>query len=403
MRTLNIRNLGIAGIVAAAVVAAGCAKQERKAEAASKAPEALAIKTAVAEQRQLDRIVSVTGSLLPDETVTMSFEVQGRVAAIYTDFGQQVRKGQVLAELDKQELSFQLERTKASVAQALARLGLDPAQENVTPESTPATRQAAAQMEDARNKYESAQKLVKTGDISNERFVEIEKSFHARQAAFEATRDDIRTQIASVRALQAEVKLAQKRLGDTTIRAPFDGAVTQKQVSVGQYIKDNTPVLTIVKNNPLRLRVDIPENASGAVRVGTTLTFTTDAIPGTQFNAVVRELNPALDAKSRSLTAEGRLVSNDSRLRPGMFVQVQLALAKGSQVVVVPKQAIYNIAGLNKVFVVRDGKTVEQKVSPGSETDGWVEVAAGQINAGDRVAVSSLPSLVTGASVRVSN
>jgi RND family efflux transporter MFP subunit len=403
VHALNTRNIGLTGLLAAALLAAGCSRQERKAEAASKPPEPVGVKTAIAEQRQLDKIVSVTGSLLPDETVTMSFEVQGRVAAIYTDFGQAVRKGQVLAELDKQELSFQVERSKAAVAQALARLGLDPAQENVTPETTPATRQAAAQMEDARNKYESAQKLVKTGDISNERFVEIEKSLHARQAAYEATRDDIRTQIASVRALQAEVKLAQKRLGDTTIRAPFDGAVAQKLVSPGQYIKDNTPVLTLVKNYPLRLRADIPENASGAVGLGTTLTFVTDAIPGAQFNAVVRQLNPTLDAKSRSLTAEARLISNDPRLRPGMFVQVQLALAKGSQVVVVPKQAIYNIAGLNKLFIVRDGKTVEQKISPGSEIDGWVEVPAGQVNAGDKVAVTSLQYLVGGSPVKVLN
>jgi RND family efflux transporter MFP subunit len=258
-------------------------------------------------------------------------------------------------------------------------------------------------MEDARNKYESAQKLVKTGDISNERFVEVEKTYHARQAAYEATRDDVRTQVASVRALQAEVKLAQKHLNDTTIRAPFDGAIGQKLVSVGQYIKDNTAVLTIVKNNPLRLRVDIPENASGAVRVGTSLVFTTDAIAGAQFQAVVRELNPALDAKSRSLAAEARLASNDARLRPGMFVQVQLVLAKGSQVLVVPKQAIYNIAGLNKVFIIRDGKAVEQKINPGTENDGWIEVPRDQINPGDRIAVSQLPTLVSGTPVKVLN
>jgi RND family efflux transporter MFP subunit len=390
-------------VAAAALFVAGCSRQERKAEAATKPPEPIAVKTSTAELRQFDKIVSVTGSLLPDETVTMSFEVQGRVGAVYADFGQNVRKGQVLAELDMTELCYQVERTKAAVAQAVARLGLDPNQENVTPESTPATRQAAAQMEDARNKYENAEKLVKTGDISHERFVEIEKAFHARQAAYEATRDDIRTQAASVRALQAEVKLAQKRLGDTTIRAPFDGAVTQKQVSAGQYIKDNTPVLTLVKNNPLRLRADIPETAAGVIQMGTTLTFTTDAIPGATFNAVVRQLNPALDAKSRSLTAEARLISNDPRLRPGMFVQVQLVLAKGSQVVVVPKQAIYNIAGLNKVFVIRDGKAIEQKISPGTENGGWVEVPREQITPGDRIALTSLPTLVGGMPVKVLN
>ena len=140
-----MKRLPLFTIVAGIALLAGCSKQEKKAEAASKPPEPFSVKTALAEKRQLDRIVSVTGSLNPDETVTMSFEVQGRVSAIYVDFGQPVKKGQVLAELDKQELSYQLERTRAAVAQGLARLGLDPNQENVTPDSTPATRQALAQ------------------------------------------------------------------------------------------------------------------------------------------------------------------------------------------------------------------------------------------------------------------
>ena len=130
----------------------------------------------------------------------------------------------MIAELDKQELMLALDRSKAALAQALARLGLDPSQENVTPDSTPAIRQAIAQMEDAKSKFDNASRLVKTGDISQERFTEIEKVYQSRQAALDAARDEPRTLIANVQALKAEVKLAQKRLNDATVRAPFDGA-----------------------------------------------------------------------------------------------------------------------------------------------------------------------------------
>jgi len=358
------------------------------------------VKTVVAETRQIDKAISVTGSLIPDETVTSSFEVAGRIAAIYVDFGQNIRKGQVLAELDKQELSLQVERSRAALLQALARVGLDASQENLTPESTPAIRQAVAQMEDARSKYESAMKLVQTGDISKERATELEKSFRARQAAVEAARDDMRTQWANVAALRADVKLAQKRLGDTVVRAPFDGAVTQKNASVGQFMKENTAILTLVKTNPLRLRVEIPETAAGVVRLGATLSFTTEAAAGEEFQAVVRELNPSLDSKSRSLTVEARLVKNDPRLRPGMFVQVQLVLSRNIEVTVVPAQAVHTVAGLTKVFVIRDGKVSEHKITPGQEVKGWVELPNAEIKAGDRVAVSSLSQLIQGASVR---
>jgi RND family efflux transporter MFP subunit len=242
--------------------------------------------------------------------------------------------------------------------------------------------------------------LVKTGDISQERFIEIQKVYEARQAALEAARDESRTLLASVQALRAEVKLAQKRLNDATLRAPFDGSVSERLVSPGQYLKENTPILTLVKSSPVRLRVEVPESAAGALRLGSTLTFTTDAAPGDEFRAVVRQLNPALDAKSRTLMAEARLTSNDARLRPGTFVQVQLVLSRGNEAVFVPKQAVYNVAGLTKMFVIRGGKAIERRIAPGQELDGWVEVPRDAVNPGDHVAITALTQLVEGMPVR---
>jgi RND family efflux transporter MFP subunit len=388
-------------VAAGAIALSGCSRQENKAEAAStKAPEPIEIRVASAELRKLDKSIAITGSLHPDETVSVSSEVPGRVSNILVDFGQNVRKGQVVAELDKQELQLAVDRSKAALAQALARLGLDPNQDNVRPDTTPMIRQAQAQMEDARSKFENASRLVKTGDISQERFTEMEKVYQTRQAALDAARDDARTLLAQVQALKTEVKLAQKRLGDATVRAPFDGSVEQRLVSPGAYLKENTPILTLMKTNPMRLRVEMPESAVGAARVGATLTFATDAAPGETFTATVRELNPALNQQSRTLTAEARITRNDPRLRPGMFVQVQLAMQKGSEAVMIPKDAIYNVAGLNKMFVVRDGRVVEQRITPGEEIDGWVEVPREAVNPGERVAISALAQLVTGTAVK---
>lgn len=388
-------------IMAAAAILSGCSNGQKKAEAATaKQPEPVEIRTASVETRKVDRTISVTGSLHPDETVTVSSEVPGRVSSILVDFGQNVRKGQVLAELDRQELNLALDRSKAALAQALARLGLDPSQENIKPDSTPSIRQAVAQMEDAKSKFENASRLVKTGDISQERFTEIQKAYQSREAALDAARDDARTLTANVQALRAEVKLAQKRLSDATLRAPFDSAVKERLVSPGAYLKENTPILTLMKTDPLRLRVDLPESAAGSVRVGTSLTFTTGAAPDNTFHAVVRELNPSLDPQSRTLSVEARLPRNDARLRPGMFVQVQLVVEKGAETIVVPKEAIYTMAGLTKLFVIRDGRAVEQRINPGQEWNGWMEVPRETVQPGERVATSSLNQLVTGTPVR---
>ena len=393
--------LGLVLIPLLAFLMSGCSKSAPgQAEASAKAQAApLAVRVATAESRQLGRSISVTGSLVPDETVSVSSEVAGRVSEIRVDFGQSVRQGEIIAELDKQEFTLQNDRSRAALAQALARIGLDASQEGVTPDSTPSVRLAKAQMEDMRFKYENAARLIKTGDVSQERYIEMEKAFRAREAAYEAARDDLRTQIAGVQALRAELKLAQKRLSDATVRAPFDGAVTARPVSPGQYLRENTPILTLVKAYPLRLRADIPESAAGEIRGGGLLEFSTDAAPGARFHAVVREMNPALEARSRSLTVEARIRERDPRLRPGMFVRIDLALARDATAVVVPSEALYQIAGLTKVFVIRDGRVVASQMAPGREIGGWVEVRADRVRPGDSVAISNLGSLVDGAQV----
>jgi RND family efflux transporter MFP subunit len=390
---------GILTLAVLLAATAGCGKKASSSEvqAASQPDPAVVVRVAAAQARPVERSISVTGSLVPDESVNLSFEVAGALANVLVDFGQPARKGQVLAELDRREWSLQVERSRAALAQALARVGLKPGQEEANPESTPAMQQAQAQMEDARFKFESARKLVASGDISRERYTELEKAYHAREAAYQSARDELRMQLAAIQGLRTELKLSEKKLGDTVMRAPFDGAVMAKLVSPGQYVKENVPILTFVKAHPLRLRTEVPESAVGEVRVNTQVSFTTDAAPGVVFHAVVRELNPSLDAKTRSLTAEARLVEPDGRLKPGMFVQVKLVVARGAQVVMVPKDAIYAVAGLSKVFVVRDGTAIERKLQPGVQADDWVEAPG--LAAGDKVAVTNLGALVDGTRV----
>ena len=375
---------------------------EKKAATEKKAapPEVILVKTAAAESRSVERSILITGSMQPDETVSVSSEVAGRVARISGDFGQTVRKGVVLAELETTEFLIDIERKRAAISQTLARLGLDPNNFEKTPESTPAIRQATAQMEDAKSKYDSAAKLVQSGDISRERFTELEKSLRAREEAVAGTKDEMRTQWASIASLKADLKSAEKRRNDTLIRAPFDGIISARMVSPGQYLKENTPVMTVVKTFPLRLRLEVPETAAAMLKVGEKLTFTTDAIPGETFPATLRELNPTLDPKSRTLTAEARCTKNDPRLRPGMFVQVKLVTSSGSKVVAVPRNAIYTVAGLNKLFVIANGRAYEKRFVPGQEFGGSVEIPGGVVNEGDQVAITQLAMLTDKAQVR---
>jgi len=392
-------------LLLALLLLSACSKQDVKiAEAkaaANKVIDPIAVKTATAVERSVERAIAVTGTLVPDETVTVSTEVPGRISAIRADFGQAVRRGDVLIELDRTEYDLQVERARGSLNQALARVSLPPYTGKMTPpETTPGVRTATAQYEDAKYKYENAAKLVKTGDISQDRFNELEKALKARQSAVDGARDELRTQWMSVTALEADLKIAEKRRGDTVVRAPFDGVVGEKLISAGQFVKDNIGIIKLVKVYPMRLRLEVPEAAANAVKTGTPLSFTTDAANGVQFEAVVRELNPALDVRNRTLTAEARLTKADTRLRPGMFVQVKLVTERAANVVTVPRQALYNIAGLTKLFKIENGVARLVTFVPGPEQDGFVEVPGGLVKNGDRVAINELAALTDGAKVR---
>ena len=384
-------------------LASGCSREASasKAAAAPAKPAPLAIKVAVAESKGVPKIVDVTGALQADDTINIVTEVPGKILTIRYDFGQSVRKGDTIIELDRQEFQIQLDRARAALAQALARIGLNPDQENENATTTPLIRQTRAQLEDAKSKYDNAQKLAASGDIAHERLVEAEKLVNSRQASLDSAMDDLRTGLANVQALRADKRLYEKRLNDTTIRAPFDGQISQRMAAPGQYVKDNVTLVTLVKTWPLRLHVDIPEVAAAAVKVGEALSFTTEAIAGRTFSATVTQLNPSLEARSRSLSAEARLNQPDALLRPGMFVQVRLVVSKNTPIIVVPKQAVYTVAGLSKIFAIQGTLAREIRFTPGESGENWLEVPAGLIKPGDQVAVDKLAILTDGAEVRV--
>jgi RND family efflux transporter MFP subunit len=387
-------------IILFALWSTGCATQQAQTVEQDTAP--ITVEAARAEPRTVSRSIFVTGSLMADEMVTVTSEVAGRVSKVHVDFGQNVRKGQLLIELDTRELELRLARTRSALTQALARLGLDANASASTARTTPVLEQARAQLEEVKFKYESGQKLVESGDISRERFLELQRALKQQQSAVEAAEYELRVQLANVQALEAEVKLAEKSLADAKQYAPFDGSITERMVSPGQYLKENTPMMTLVKAWPLRLRLEVPETTSAAVREGRQVRFKTDALPGEVFSATVRELNAQLETSSRTLIAEARVTNVDQRLRPGMFVRVELVTDPSAEILVVPASSVYTIAGLTKIFVLKDGKAIERRVPPPNyRENGWVSIPADVANPGDLVATTELPALYDGLEVRV--
>ena len=380
---------------------AGCSRGSDRADAANNSAQITEVTVATAEERGVERSAEVVGSLLADEEVQISNDTAGFLAAVHVDLGSRVQRGQVLAELDKRDFELRVLQARAMLAQARARLGLEKDQDSISPEETALVRQAKANLDDARSKYDSARKLVETGDIPQQRYIELEKTLRAREAAHEAAVEEVRAQLAQIQARKAELGLAEKQLQDVTIRAPLTGSVTAKLISAGQFIKEKTPLLVLVKDDVLRLRAQVPESATAAVRSGLEVRFLTDAYPGRTFTARISRVGQALDPQARTLVAEAIVPNPERLLKPGMFARIAVVVEKSSPAVMVPRTALYEFAGLTKIFVVNDDHVKEMRIQPGVSADDWVEIRGDAIRPGMQVATSNLDRLEEGGTVRI--
>jgi RND family efflux transporter MFP subunit len=197
---------------------------------------------------------------------------------------------------------------------------------------------------------------------------------------------------------RSELALARQQLSDATLLAPFDGAVRERRAAPGEYLAAGTPIATLVRLHPLRLRVEVPERDSRGIRAGLPARVTVEGDQSVYRGRVVR-LSPAFEEQSRTLVIEAEVDNQQGRLRPGSFAKAEIETSTSAGVVTVPASAIVTFAGIQKVFTVKDGKAVERPVVVGRREADWVEIVEG-LQAGESV-VAAPGNLVTGQPVSV--
>jgi RND family efflux transporter MFP subunit len=184
---------------------------------------------------------------------------------------------------------------------------------------------------------------------------------------------------------RSEVELARQQLADTVIASPIDGAVVERQASIGQYLAAGAPVVTLVRLHPLRLRVSVPEREAVSVRSGQPVRVMVDGDPTVHPGTVAR-LSPAIAEQSRTLLIEAEVPNPGHRLRPGSFARAEVTVQQGDRVVTVPASALVIFAGVEKVLTVRSGKSEELRVTTGRRLGDQVEIVSG-VKAGEPIIV----------------
>src|SRR6266850_3619597 len=293
----------------------------QEAEAAS-LPPSLAVEAVKAEVRELQRSVDAVGTLDPNEEVTVSNQVEGTVEKLFVDLGDAVRAGQVIAQLDTRELELAVHQQQAALQQELARLGLADANAAIDEAATSQVRQAEATFAEAKLRLDRTRRLTDEGVVSKQQLDEQQARYDVADAAVRSARETVRNIRATISARKAALSLAEKKLADARITAPIAGFIKDRAVTEGLYLRANSPVVTIVQNSPLKLRVDVPESAVAFMRSGRPVEFHVDAFPDRTFEGKVSRLSPSVDQQSRTLKLEALVNNPEGVLKPGFFARV---------------------------------------------------------------------------------
>lgn len=340
----------------------GCKKpDEGKVELTAAKEEApLRVETTKVEQRPMPDYLVLTGTLRANQESEVAADAAGKVTRTLVERGQQVKTGDILAVLDARGANI-----SANAASAQSNL-------------------ARAQLEQAQKECERVKALKDTGAIS--------------QAEYDRVTSQCQTTQWSAAAAQAQAQNAQKVVGDTLIRAPFDGIVGERYVNVGQYVQPSTRIVSLYQPDPVRLELTVPEANTGALRMDMPVRFQVSAFPDATFEGAVKLIAPNIRPTTRDLVIEAFCPNAEGKLKPGMFAVAKLQVGE-SPSAVVPQTAVQKDGDRVRVFAVVDKRVQERVVQVGGERDGLVAILAG-VRAGESVVTKPVAGVRDGASVQ---
>jgi RND family efflux transporter MFP subunit len=382
-----------------ALIFAGCNDSPATAVPQNETPRRQ-VRVVAATETTAARTVSASGTLAADDQIILGTKVIGRLGEISVDLGSRVKRGQSIARVDPSDYRLRVEQAEAALQQARVRLGLTPTGngDRVDIEQTATVRQAAAVLKEARLSHERMVELWDRKLIARAELDAAVSQLAVADGRYQDAIEEVRNRQAVMVQRRSELEIARQQLADTTIVSPIDGAVSERQAAVGQYLPAGAPVVTLVRTHPLRLRLAVPEREAGLVRAGQTVDLTVEGDPN-RYQGKVARLSPAIAENNRTLMIEAEVPNGQGALRPGSFAKADIVVESGQRIVTVPANAIVNFAGIEKVLTVANNAAVEKRVHTGRRLDNQVEIVEG-IGAGEQVVVQP-GNLINGEPVQV--
>ena len=383
-----------------ATALAGCSEPTKGAERGTRERPAKVIDTEAVKREDVKRTVNVSGTLAAENEVTVSSQAEGVVSRVLADLGDRVREGQPLVELDREKLQYNADQQKAALARSLARYGATEAGHLPPRDQTPDVKRAAAELNQARQSFGRATELRKRQLVSQQSLDDADAVLRTKQAEYDAALQNAGNLAADIDASQAAARLAERQLRDASIKAPFDGYVQQRMVSLGELVKEQMPVMKIVRIDPLKVIAEIPEGLAPFIQSGQPVDLQVDAYPNRSFDGKVSRISPTVNQQTRAFPFEALVPNSQGLLKPGTFVRVALTTDHVEPLLTLPYAALQYRYGVNRAFVVTGDTITGKEVKVGDRLGDRIVILGG-VQAGDVVAMTDVDNLSDGMKVTV--
>lgn len=373
-------------LASALLLFGGC--RRREASAAPNAPvesKARAVRVISAAERDVEHGIIANGILVAHDQAALSVKVAGRLEDIPVDVGTVVKQGETIAQIQRRDWELKVQQAKAAVAQARARLGLplEGLDDSIEIKDTSGVKEARAQLEEQQKNRDRIAKLNEQKILSQSELETAEAAYQVAINKYEDALQETNTRKAMLAQRRAELNIAEQQLSDTQIRAPFNGVVQERKASPGEYLMEGAILASVVRVDPIRLRLEVPEREAVTVRQGQRVNFRVDGDTNV-YHGKIDRLSPAIAQDNRMLQLEAD-IANDGRLRPGAFVRAEI-FTTTAPAIMLPRNAVVSFAGIEKVFLFENGKAAERRVTTGRVLGNEIEVIKG-IKPGESVII----------------
>jgi RND family efflux transporter MFP subunit len=389
----------VATLLLAVSTTVSCTKEQPIQAKQQAAP--VEVSVAPVTSRDIRRVVYSVGTLFPFDETVVSAEIDGRVLEVKADLGDTVAPGSVLVRLSDEEQKYVVAETEAQLRMAMERLGLKDVGQRITDVTqTSEVRRAQADLFDAEQRYNRVRKLVDEGIGSASDLDQAQARYKATQAAYDQSINQARNLLQEIERNKALLDLQRKKLRDTTVYAPFAGSVKERQVSPGQFVRTNTPLFSLVKTDPLRLRLEVPERMAPWIKNGQVAEVSVEAFENRKFEAKVWRISPTVDQTKRTFIVEALVRNPANELKAGSYARAALPTEKLEKVNLIPSQAIAYVFGSNKAYLVKSGVIEAREVKVGDRFEDNIEILEG-LQPGEVVAITQVNRLDSGSRVVV--